>query len=272
LFEVYEVTERLLINEAQQFGENTPISEYAHDRVRNLLQFTETQLGRLEMKREQEESFDRILNIRGSHLTHPMPTERTYETILSEIKALRKSVEYAMQRRKFLFMPPENAAYYEADDLFGIKDKFPKANEELILAGNCYAVGSYTACVFHLMRAVESGAKVMVYAMKAQKHLTVYSKSAGKTVRKPVELCDWGTLIGSLETALKELEKGTKTSIAKKQTLIYYSHAIAQFRQFKDAWRNNVSHSRKIYQAGETKDIMDNTKHFLQHLAQRIKE
>lgn len=79
-----------------------------------------------------------------------------------------------------------------------------------------------------------------------------------------------------------EVEKAqnvlTKTSVKKKETLAYYSHAIAQFGYFKDAWRNNISHgnnvapNREFYLEGETTDIMNSAKLFMQHLAKRIKE
>lgn len=54
--------------------------------------------------------------------------------------------------------------------------------------------------------------------------------------------------------------------------LLTQSKLEEQFRNFKDAWRNNVSHTRTVYQAGQTKDIMDNTRQFMQHLAERLKE
>jgi hypothetical protein len=81
-----------------------------------------------------------------------------------------------------------------------------------------------------------------------------------------------------LRTALNELEKGSGTNTKKKATLAFYSHAVSQFGNFKDAWRNIISHgseiepNRKVYLEGETIDIMNNTPHFMQHLAKRIKE
>ena len=88
------------------------------------------------------------------------------------IGALNKDLEDKL----LLYVPSEFAEYYNQDDLFGVKNKFPKANEEITLAGNCYATENYTACVFHLMRGVEHGAKAMVKAMNAQKHFFVMVK------------------------------------------------------------------------------------------------
>lgn len=205
---------------------------------------------------------------------------QSYLAISHDIRALRQSIQLSLMNQKFLSIPSNEADFYSQDDLFGIKDKFPIANEEIKLAGNCYATGNYTACVFHLMRAVEIGAKAMVKALKAQKFIGKYKNVNGaKTfVKKPIELCDWKTLRDGLRNALNTLDTGSSMSVKKKDTLAYYSHAVAQFSNFKDAWRNIISHGhevaekRKQYLQGETMDIMNNTKHFMQHLAKRIKE
>ena len=88
----------------------------------------------------------------------------------------------------------------------------------------------------------------------------------------PVELSEWGDLVKALDKGVAALNVGTRKKVSKRETLEFYSHAVAQFRNFKDAWRNNVSHTRKKYFAGETKDIMDNTRQFMTHLAARLKE
>ena len=200
--------------------------------------------------------------------------------IYQDVKTFRESLVNVLEHRYFLYMPESDAAYYEQDDLFGIKDKFPKANDEIKEAGNCYATGSYTACVFHLMRAVEIGAKVMVAAMKAEKHIGVYVPVRGvKTFKKkPVELCDWQTLIGGLRTALNQLEKGAAINSDKKEKHAYYSEAVVVFGHFKDAWRNPPLHGREIapdrkfYLVGEATDIMNSTRHFMRHLSKRCAE
>lgn len=198
------------------------------------------------------------------------------------IKELERRVDDELNNIVFGYIPFNKVSYFGKENLFGkeVFDNFPSAQEDIKSAGNCFAHNQNTACVFHLMRAVEVGAKAMVRAMKAQKHIGVYVSVRGVRTfkKKPIELCDWKTLRDGLKTALNELEKGSSISAKKKATLAFYSHAIAQFGYFKDAWRNNISHgneiapNRKFYLAGETKDIMDNTRHFLQHLAKRIKE
>lgn len=179
------------------------------------------------------------------------------------ILELRNRINDELTERLFMYVPTEQAKYHNQWALFGseVALKFPKANEEIMEAGNCYASGNYTACVFHLMRAVEYGARKMVIALNVQSQLG-----------RPIELCDWGDLIKALDDGVKTLSVGSRTKMHKKTTFEFYNHAVAQFRNFKDAWRNNVSHTRKVYQSGQTKDIMDNTRQFMQHLAERLKE
>ena len=138
---------------------------------------------------------------------------------------------------------------------------FPDAATDITQAGNCYALGLYTACVFHLMRVIEIGARRMMSDLKARKHLP--------NPKRAIELCEWGDLTGAIDEAVKVLRVGSRTSMAKKDKFEFYNHAAAQFRNFKDAWRNNVSHSRREYQQGGAKDVMDNTRQFMQHLASR---
>jgi hypothetical protein len=200
--------------------------------------------------------------------------------IYQDIKTFRQSLINALEPKCFLYMPASDAVYYDQKDLFGVKRKFPTANKELKAAGNCYATTNYTACVFHLMRAVEIGAKAMVAEMKAQKHIGICVPVKGvKTFkRKPVELCDWQTLIGGLRTALNKLEEGASTNTEKKRRHAYFSEAIAVFSHFKDAWRNppihghDIARDRKLYFRGEATDIMNNTRHFMRHIAIHCKE
>lgn len=202
---------------------------------------------------------------------------REYKRDISELQNL---IDFELADIVFGYIPAEKASYFKNPYLFGeeVCKNFPSARDDIKAAGTCYAHENYTATVFHLMRAVEIGVKVMVNTMRAQKHLVTTTHGGKRVTKKPVELCDWKTLIDGLKKALTALEAGSKTSVKKKETLAYYSHAIAQFGYFKDAWRNNISHgnnvapNRKFYLEGETTDIMNSAKLFMQHLAKRIKE
>jgi hypothetical protein len=266
-----ELTFMIDVLNVQVLKKVTDIPEIVRTETQSWLEGLKSEIQNLEMKRTQE----RIKKVEMllAPVSHPFESF-SLPDLVHQLEEIISAIVADLEEKQFFYMPPEFATYYDQDDLFGIADFFPKANEEIKMAGNCYATGNNTACVFHLMRAVEIGAKAMVSALKAQKYLVtpVNIKGAKKMVKKPVELCDWKMLRDGLTKALTGLEKGTRTSLSKKETLEFYSHAISQFSHFKDAWRNSVAHSRKIYQTGETSDIMNNARQFLQHLAQRVKE
>jgi hypothetical protein len=185
-------------------------------------------------------------------------------SMASVVNELRHCILKELRDRKFMFIPIEESKYYDQEALFGqeIQSRFPQANAEISAAGNCYATGNYTACVFHLMRAVEIGARCMVTRLGVHAHLN----------GQPLELCDWGTLIAALQKGVDTLATGTRTDMRKKKRFEFYNHAVGSFRNFKDAWRNHVSHTREMYQPGKTKDIMDNTRQFMTHLAEQLRE
>lgn len=177
----------------------------------------------------------------------------------------RREIVNGLVKHSLMYIPKPEKDFYNQKMLFGKKiyDNFPSARYDIETAGTCYAVGSYTACVFHSMRAVEIGAREMVKRLKVQRHLPP---------NRPIELCDWGKLRIALDKGIDVLEIGSSQSLVKKEKFEFYNHAVGVFKNFKDAWRNNVSHTRKIYKAGETKDIMDNTRQFMKHIAVKIKE
>ena len=77
----------------------------------------------------------------------------------------------------------------------------------------------------------------MVKRLKVQAHLNGV----------PLELCEWGVIAGALQKGVDGLSSGSRTDKRKKEKHEFYSHALAVFRNFKDAWRNNVSHTRTTY-------------------------
>jgi hypothetical protein len=186
-----------------------------------------------------------------------------YEEYKRDVEVLQGREEHELEDIIFGFIPPDKMSYFENKELFGkvVAERFPSAAQDIEAAANCYAHDLHTACVFHLMRAVELGTRRVLRGMNAGKHL-----------KRPVELCTWGELIAALEEGLKGLTVGKRTSTVKASTFGFYNHAVGVFRNFKGAWRDPVSHTGKQYKPGETKDTMDNTRQFMQHLATRLKE
>ena len=166
----------------------------------------------------------------------------------------------------FLFVPPHRAIYYKRfeeiinddDQVSQFAQSFPDAAIEVFHAGNCFATGEYTACVFHSMRAVELGLRAMAIALNV-------------TLSHPIELAEWQALISNIETKIKEMQQLSK-STNKDENITFYSDAASQFRYFRDAYRHHVAHARKNYEEDQAKSIMDRTEEFLKSLATKLSE
>lgn len=194
------------------------------------------------------------------------------EDIAHEITELKNAIENDLFQSFFVFIPKDKAKYlsvnlgvFEEGGVFGetVGSRFPDAGREIAKACDCYAIEAYSACVFHLMRAVEMVTRLMIRAMGAIQFLKK---------GKPIELCTWGELSDALDSGLKRLAHKKRNTRSRAETFEYYSHAVGLFKHYKGAWRDPASHTRKVYQPGETKDLIDNTRQFFQHLAIRLKE
>ena len=99
---------------------------------------------------------------------HPQGTELSEEWFYMGQLVLSRYQHYAadlvsrfrdeLSARVVLAVSPRLAKYYDpATPIFGtaVADKFPNQVGDMFEAGNCYALGRYTACVFHLMRLME---------------------------------------------------------------------------------------------------------------------
>jgi hypothetical protein len=135
---------------------------------------------------------------------------------------------------------------------------FPTASAEIIHAGNCFAFGEYIACVYQSMSAAEMGLRALA------SHL-------GVTLPYPIELADWGKLLGEIEEKIQNMQKPPKTA-DKDEELSFCSDAMALFRHFKNAYRNHIAHARAHYDERQAQSIMDRTREFIELLATQLKE
>lgn len=103
------------------------------------------------------------------------------------VETLRERIEDELDDIVFLFVPNDEVSYYENKTLFGddVAAKFNQASEDIEEAGNCFAAGRYTACVFHLMRVLEYGLRALSRNLKVR-------------LPRPVELEEWGKLISEI--------------------------------------------------------------------------
>lgn len=156
-----------------------------------------------------------------------------------------------LEGRVFFALSPGSQSYWDpASPLFGqeVHDAFPSSRYEVSEAGKCFALGRYTACVMHLMRALETP-------------LTLQALDLGFTPKRD----SWGPILQEIETEIGKL----KTADPKKE---FHSGAAAQFVFIKNAWRDAAMHQRGKYEEDDAAPIMAATKGLMRQLAKRLHE
>jgi hypothetical protein len=137
----------------------------------------------------------------------------------------------------------------------GLFDKFPSAFDDLESALFCYACDEGTACVFHCMRILECGLKVLSEALNL-----------------PFGTAVWHVAIDQIESEIRELERRWQKGATKSDFLKFYSEVAKEFRYFKDGWRNYVSHRLSTYDAPQAFSTMIHVRDFMLILSSRLSE
>lgn len=153
-----------------------------------------------------------------------------------------------LEGRFFLVVPPEYVDLYrQQTPIFGavVADKFPRASEDVSEAGKCLALDRSTACVFHLMRAMEGAVQAL---------------STKLSIPKPER--EWGKLLSDISTKIEAMPKGDERN--------RWSQSFTHLYHVKQAWRNDTMHPKQTYTFAEAKAIFDAVKVFMHHLATLI--
>ncbi len=157
---------------------------------------------------------------------------------------LESRVLYAVQVEKEKYCDPH---WLQDTPIF---TSFPDAFREFQCAGRCYAYDECTAAVFHLMRVIDSGLR-LVY------------ESLGQTY----DARNWDGIAKKIE---KEMEnKYQDKSEDWKKSEPFYSGVLTDIRSIGRAHRNPALHDiERKYSDPEAKYLIDVTIAFMSHLAQ----
>ena len=88
--------------------------------------------------------------IRGNSLLH----------LIEALRQITQNVGVEVGTKFFIAIPQNKTVYYRpTQPIFAaeVVNKFPNNVSDMFEAGNCFALGRNTACVFHLMRLMEAG-------------------------------------------------------------------------------------------------------------------
>jgi hypothetical protein len=232
--------------------ENTHIGFADSDRINALLQMATLVVVEMEMTA----SAHRI-----RLFTKRLRSNISVTDYLAETRALRESIEGEL-RQQYFYRYPSNKIHVVREvesDWKAVIDRFPLSKVEVISAADCYAIGHGTACVFHLMRIAEYGLRALARERRI------------KLGKRRLEWAEWRQIIDGIKRTVDPLVNKSPGP-ARDAALEFYRGAIASFEGFKDAYRNNVMHSRKSYSDIEALMLMRHVHTFMDRLASKIDE
>lgn len=158
--------------------------------------------------------------------------------------------------RRILFISQGREAYFGqtvesfvgetwTSEMFVVKDDLEEAL-------NCYAVGSWTACVFHLMRVME--AAVRQWAASRKVKATVVTKN-----RRLKDLM-WHEVSDALRQRIDAMPRSTvKQNETRQRNFV----VLATLDSVREAWRNPTMHPAAKYDGGEAKTVLHAVQGFL---------
>ena len=136
-----------------------------------------------------------------------------------------------------------------------VDEAFPSARYDISEAGHCLALRRPTACIVHLMRALEVGLSYLAVALD----MSLTSEN-------------WNTILNLIE---KEIRSRTKESHGEKwktEDEPFFTESATHFRLVKNAWRNHAAHARDKYTDQEAEEIYGSVRSFMRHLSKRLSE
>jgi hypothetical protein len=192
-------------------------------------------------------------------LTHP---SSSYGKAQEEFDHLTRCFATEIRPMWLLHLSPDEAQYFYHDAApFGqlVAASFPEEVQyDIGEACKCLGLGRDTAAVFHLMRIAEHGLRLL--ALKA-----------GVRVKKaPLLWAEWRELIEAIRTKKVAQIVQKRRGKIKEEELEFYRGILGEFEAFKDAYRNQVSHSRKRYEFHEAASVMGHVREFMSRLARKV--
>jgi hypothetical protein len=184
-------------------------------------------------------------------------------TFAAELEHLKTAIDKDVKRYRYVQVMPDRFEYLSPMTVLGDKvyAAFPDARGDITDAGNCLALELHTAAVFHLIRVAEHGLRALAAKVGAK------LKDKGK--KQPVEFADWSKVLTGINNRIAaariKLPKGPKLNAL----LLFYSEA-ADHCLYRKELRNEISHTRTVYNGPEASGVMERVRAFMMALEQGL--
>jgi hypothetical protein len=184
----------------------------------------------------------------------------TWGGFKERLDEIRNTLKRELTLAKVFSVEPAKHEYFvPSRPLFGgeFDSKFRGASYDLDEAAKCLALGRPTACVFHLMRVMESGVRAVARCLKIDDPV------------KPAER-NWGFVLGEV---WKGIEKRWPNAAARASgDGLLFESLHASLDAVKNPWRNETMHAGTKYTDDEAEHVFVAVKGFMKKLAERCDE
>jgi hypothetical protein len=183
--------------------------------------------------------------------------EPSFKRISEEVWEVNSRLRDELSGISLFCLPESEARFYSPEDpLFGseVAEKFPSSNYDIEEAGKCLALRRATACVAHLMRALEPALRCLAGEL-------------GVTFGHQ----NWHNILDQIEKEIRNKGAGPHPPGWKNDEQ-FFSESAAHFRLLKDAWRNHTMHLRDRYDEERAEVVFMHVRLFMRHLSARLSE
>jgi Phosphotyrosyl phosphatase activator len=180
---------------------------------------------------------------------------QSFATFRSGLDGITNTAGKELNTKLVFTMPSDKARFYlPPQPIFGVgfATKFARCAFDVDEAGNCFALGRYTAAVYHLMRILESGLHAIRLSLGLKTPLIGNDRN-------------WGNILRDVRKAIDD--RGPKWSERDR-----FSELHACLVSVKDAWRNETMHVGQKRTDEEAETILLAIKGLMQKIADRMDE
>ena len=173
------------------------------------------------------------------------------QPIAQALTHLHSRLQDDLNSQHFFHVQADDVKLYGNDTLFGksVVAKFKKATEDIKNAGNCLALGQPTACVFHLMRAMELAVRQL--AGRPYMNITITPRTT------------WRQITGAMDKKIAKMDDATMREKNKKEK---WEESRANLHHVGSVWRNSTMHPAKTYTPRQAHDVLDACRVFMNGL------
>ena len=156
----------------------------------------------------------------------------------------------------------EKDKYFDSETpVFGqdVQDKFISTTFEIDEAAKCFALSRSTACVFHLMRAME----IVIRALARCLSIPDPTKPAQR---------NWGFILKSFKDEIDDRNVARPSRWSNADDRQFFDDAYASIDVVRNAWRNTTMHVERKYTDDEAEGVLIAVQVFMKKIASRLDE